>query len=66
MLYVSQSLAYVALYIQVAFHDQYIFYFLSADIIVIGFQNASYTFPEPQDEMEIFGVIFRERKWSYI
>ena len=29
---------------------------------MIGFQNASYTFPEPQFEMEIFGVVFLEKE----
>ena len=29
---------------------------------MIGFQNASYTFPEPQFETEIFGVIFLEKE----
>ena len=28
---------------------------------MIGFQNASYTFPEPQFETEIFGVVFLEK-----
>ena len=27
-----------------------------------GFQNASYTFPEPQFETEIFGVVFLEKE----
>ena len=29
---------------------------------MIGFQNASYTFLEPQFETEIFGVIFLEKE----
>ena len=29
---------------------------------MIGFQNASYTFPEPQFEREIFGVVFLEKE----
>ena len=29
---------------------------------MIGFQNASYIFPEPQFEMEIFGVVFLEKE----
>ena len=29
---------------------------------MIGFQNASYTFPEPQFETEIFGVVFLEKE----
>ena len=29
---------------------------------MIGFQNASYTFPEPQFEIEIFGVVFLEKE----
>ena len=29
---------------------------------MIGFQRASYTFPEPQFETEIFGVIFLEKE----
>ena len=29
---------------------------------MIGFQNASYTFPEPQFETETFGVVFLEKE----
>ena len=29
---------------------------------MIGFQNASYTFPEPQFETEILGVVFLEKE----
>ena len=29
---------------------------------MIGFQNTSYTFPEPEFEIEIFGVIFLEKE----